>query len=548
MKTATPLILATLHLQTMAHNHHPERGHGSSGLPARGKREADQQDRPNEDAKFWLEEGSRELATALRLQKNEKLAKNIVIIVGDGMSMSTIAAARVYKGQQANKDGTSTQLVWEKFPNFGLSRTYSVDAMVPDSSSTASAMFSGVKTNYYTVGYDNSIVKDDPYSQMKANRVETVLNWAQDAGMKTGIVTTTRITHATPSALFAGTASRDWECESKMPRGKPAEAHDIATQLVEHAPGKHVDVILGGGLMSFVPKNMQDETDPEVQLVNCSCSRDLTDVWRQLNPHGRFVKTKDDLLNVNPAETEKLFGLFDWSHVPYHDTLEDHPDAPSLSDLTDTALNFLKAKSTNGFFLMVEAGRIDHAHHEGTAVRSLSETLEMDRTVQRILDHVDLEETLVIVTADHSHTMTMGGYPGRTADIGGVVRGDNGWIMKGLDGKSMPILAYANGPGFSHLVVKEKNTKRNWEAIERSNSLADTEHAHFTYKQSSGVPLDSETHGGDDVGIWAAGPMGHLVHATHQQSYIGHVMSMAGCIGLHAGTPRCIKTTSRGRF
>ena len=191
---------------------------------------------------------------------------------------------------------------------------------------------------------------------------------------------------------------------------------------------------------------------------------------------------------------------------------------------------------------MIEGGRIDHAHHSGTAVRSLSETLELDRAVNRLLDLVDLEDTLVLVTADHSHTMTIGGYPGRAADIAGVVRGDTGWVMRAQDDQTIPILSYANGPGFAGLAVRnETKHKGTWRDITRSDNLGTHEHAAFDYRQPSGVPLDSETHGGDDVGIWAAGPMAHLVHATHEQSYIGHVMSLAGCIGPHAASPRCLK-------
>ena len=193
----------------------------------------------------------------LRLRRNEGLAKNIVIVVGDGMSLSTVAAARIYKGQRAGRDGPSSRLTWEAFPHFGLSKTYCLDAMVPDSSSTASAIFSGVKTNYYTVGFDASIVRNNPHSQVNASRVETVLDWAQAAGMRTGIVTTTRITHATPSALYAKTAQRDWECATKMPTDRPAAALDIASQLVELAPGRDVDVVLGGGLSAFMPENFQ---------------------------------------------------------------------------------------------------------------------------------------------------------------------------------------------------------------------------------------------------------------------------------------------------
>ena len=117
-----------------------------------------------------------------------------------------------------------------------------------------------------------------------------------------------------------------------------------------------------------------------------------------------------------------LLGLFSWSHMPYDDELKPADDIPSLVNMTSAALDFLSQKSGDeGFFLMVEGGRIDHANHYALATRALTETLAMDKAVEEILAKVNLDDTLIIVTADHSHTLTMGGYPGRSANITGVV-------------------------------------------------------------------------------------------------------------------------------
>ncbi|XP_023325866.1 alkaline phosphatase, partial [Eurytemora carolleeae] len=506
----------------------------------------------NENKKYWLDVGRSELEKALQLSKNEGLARNIILVVGDGMSLSTISAARVYKGQQEGRDGSSSMLSWEHFPHLGLSKTYNVNAMVPDSAATAFAMVSGVKTNYFTVGFDNTIIKGSPESQLNATKVDTILHWAQEAKMKTGLVTTARVTHATPAALYARTAHRDWECDRKMPELRPAKVRDITQQLVEDAPGKDIDVVLGGGRGSFTPAEYEEQLmlfSPSHQISfnqgisKFDCSRldnkDLVEKWQKLNKNGGFVQTKSGLNNLNYTGVDKLLGLFSWSHMPYTDELTTGLDIPSLSEMTGAALDFLQNKSTDGYFLMVEGGRIDHAHHEGSAVRSLSETLELDRTVDLIMEKINLKDTLVLVTADHSHTMTMGGYPGREADITGVVKGDDGWIMKGMDGHPFPILGYANGPGFLNLRVKENQTKGNWESIERSNNLAEGDSAHYAYNQPSGIPLKTETHGGDDVGIWGIGPLTHLLHSTHEQTYIAHLMSLAGCIGPYKDTPRC---------
>jgi alkaline phosphatase len=283
-----------------------------------------------------MEEGRRELAEAEGLRPNTGLARNVVVVVGDGMSLTTVAGARILKGQRAHRDGASSRLAWEAFPHIGLSKTYNVNSMVPDSAATAFAMFSGVKTNFYTMGYDSSIVKGSLESMMTARPVETVLEWAQAAGMRTGVVTTARVTHATPAALYARTAHRDWECARAMPADRPPGALDITRQLVETARGRAIDVLLGGGLASFLP-----EGDGSVAGLSAyspgwpwACrdgradGRDLLAEWRRLHPRGRALHSRQELLNVDYNSTEQLLGLFSRSYLPYEDERAEHPETP----------------------------------------------------------------------------------------------------------------------------------------------------------------------------------------------------------------------------
>ena len=121
------------------------------------------------------------------------------------------------------------------------------------------ALFTGVKTNYKTLGYDSSIVRGRPSSHAKAEKLQSVLSWAQEAGLKTGFVTNARLTHATPAALYAHAASRDWECDGFVNRKKvhqdepvPEDFADIARQMIEFAPGNQTDIILGGGMSCFI--------------------------------------------------------------------------------------------------------------------------------------------------------------------------------------------------------------------------------------------------------------------------------------------------------
>ena len=135
----------------------------------------------------------------------------------------------------------------------------------------------------------------------------TVLDWAQEAGMMTGLVTTARVTHATPAALYAKTADRDWECDTVTPPG----VADITQQLVESARGSNITVVLGGGRASFTPTNKIGHISRET-LESFNCSRrdnvDLVARWQSLHPGGKFLSSKSDLLRVDPSKTDSLLG------------------------------------------------------------------------------------------------------------------------------------------------------------------------------------------------------------------------------------------------
>ena len=144
--------------------------------------------------------------------------------------------------------------------------------------------------------------------------MSTVLDWAQEAGMMTGLVTTARVTHATPAALYAKTADRDWECDTVSPPG----VADISHQLVETARGRKISVVLGGGRASFTPTNNVVNISRETQeTFNCSRTDnvDLVARWQSLHPGGKFLSSKSDLLRVDPSQTDSLLGekCEDWA-------------------------------------------------------------------------------------------------------------------------------------------------------------------------------------------------------------------------------------------
>jgi alkaline phosphatase len=179
---------------------------------------------------------------------------------------------------------------------------------------------------------------------------------------------------------------------------------------------------------------------------------------------------------------------------------------------------------------MVEAGRIDHGHHAGNAKRALTDAIELSRAVQRAAELVG-DDTLIIVTADHSHTLTMAGYPTRGNPILGlVVTNDDATGLpasgpaKAKDGKPYTTLGYANGSG----AVPEGGERPDLTSVD---TTADD------FKQQALVPFDSETHGGEDVAIFARGPQAYLFQGTMEENATYFVMARAFRFPMPGTTP-----------
>ncbi|CAK9831337.1 Intestinal-type alkaline phosphatase 1 [Anthophora retusa] len=286
-----------------------------------------------------------------------------------------------------------------------------MDAQVGESSACATALLCGVKANYETVGLDSSARFENCYSSFGAH-VPSLINWAQEQGKSTGLVTTTRVTHATPAALYAHTASRYWEDDGKVPLAARTSCKDIARQLLEDEPGRNINVVLGGGRRHFVPKVIQDPEEPDKEGRRLD-GRNLIEEWsrnhRLRNVAAKYVANKEQFENVDPRKVNHLLGLFSYSHMDFDvDRNTNGSGDPSLAEMTTKALRIL-AKNPEGYFLFVEGGRIDHAHHYNNAYRALDETLALEEAVRAVMKEVDLSETLLVVTADHSHVLTLGG-------------------------------------------------------------------------------------------------------------------------------------------
>jgi alkaline phosphatase len=417
--------------------------------------------------------------------------QNVLFFLGDGMGMTTMTAARIYQVGEAG------ELTMDTLPETAFVKTFSANAQVTDSAPSMSAYMTGVKMNNdvismstETAAYDPVTLKDylsgsaDTACPVSGNgkSVSTLLEIAKSKGMGTGVVTTTRITHATPAVTYAHICNRDAE-------------NTIAAQAVPGGAGYNpalldgVDVIFGGGLRHFLPSGTG------------SSRTDTRNLVAEMKTSGySFAANKSDFDKL--PTTGKLLGLFTSSHMAY-DLDRDPALEPSLSDMTARSIDQLKS-NPKGFFLMVEGGRIDHALHETTARKALQDTVAFDQAIQtgiakmRLIDP-DLKNTLIVVTADHDHTMVLNGYAaltGRTTDANpGVLGLLRNYLTKALNtdklGNPFTIIGFGNGEN-------RPDTR---------TALTDAQVYDKLYHQEATIPTNagSETHGGADVFLGAIG-------------------------------------------
>ena len=442
----------------------------------------------------------------------EPRAKNVILFVGDGMGVSTITAGRIYAGQQKGLDGESYRLAMESLPYSAFSKTYSHDAQVADSASTATAMMSGIKTLSRTLGLRSGIAYGNCAS-VGGQSTDSIFEIAEAAGLATGIVSTARITHATPAATYAESADRNWEDDNQV---GGTDCKDIARQLVDWDAGDGFEVVLGGGRGAFFPASMTDPETGEAAGRRVD-EADLTEVWTAKSDDHVYVSDQAGFDAIDFASSARVLGLFEPSHMQYElDRADDPAGEPSLAELTSAAITRL-SQNDDGYVLLVEAGRIDHAHHGVNAARALGDTAALDEAVQAALDMTDAENTLIIVTADHSHTLTIAGYPVRGNPILGKVAYGPGGVARADDGKPYTTLSYANG---------ETGCPPGEEYCARAD-LTSVDTTDKDFHQQALVFQGSETHAGEDVPVYASGPGAELVRGTIEQNEIFHVMGRA---------------------
>ncbi|MCE9927510.1 alkaline phosphatase [Aeromonas media] len=406
-------------------------------------------------------------------------AKNVILFIGDGMGPSVLTATRLFKvGEEGNLEIMS-------LPRSARIKTFSHDAQTTDSAPSMAAYTTGVKMNNEVIAMSSDTKALAPSKDANGNKginnctddngtpVPTILELAKAAGKSVGAVTTTELTHATPAATYAHICHRD-------------AAYAIAEQAVpggagfNAALGNGVDVLMGGGANHWTPYSASNKGGR-------ADGRDLT---AELGAQGyQYVTTQSDLAKI---ESGKVLGLFSAkSHLDYELDRVAKGAAntqPSLSEMTAKAIDLL-SQNSQGYFLMVEGGRIDHALHATNAKRSLTDAVALDEAVKTALGKVDLADTLIVVTADHDHTMTINGYAAKGNPVLDLVKNGDGSTQHDVDGKPFTTLVFGNGPNRADVRP----------TLTSDQVMADD------YLQETGVKLGSETHGGGDVMLFADG-------------------------------------------
>ena len=317
--------------------------------------------------------------------------RNIIVCIGDGMGPEQVKAARYYAG---------TNLFFETFPYQSTMTTGSADGSITDSAAAATAMASGQKVNNGVISL--SLPGD-------GSELQTLLEYFTTKDKSVGLVTTTYVTHATPAAFGAHTTSRN-------------NTSEITTDyLTQTRP----QVLFGGGGNGMSPSAAADAGYT-------------------------VVTTRDELFSLNTSTSSLVSGQFGLTHLPYE--VDGLGDLPRLPEMTSVALDILE-EDPDGFFLMVEGGRIDHAGHNNNLSRNIGETLAFGETVELIRNWAgNRSDTLIIVTADHE----TGGLDVLT-DNGPGVNPTVTWSTTGHT--STPVPVYAWGLNADLAVTVADNTE-----------------------------------------------------------------------------------------
>lgn len=283
---------------------------------------------------------------------NFLIAENVIVIITDGMNFDCLSIIRKISPDPLK--GIS----FDNFSQIFYCETTADNTYITDSAASGTAIFTGFKTENGFIGIDKN----------KKN-VENIIEFCKKNSFLTGVITNTRVTHATPASTYSHVEDRNSE-------------YDIALQLTQ----KDIDLVMGGGLKYFLKENRFDKKD----------------LLKEFTKKGyRVVKEKNGL---KERTDKKVIALFSNSHLSY-EFKKDTVKEPTLTEMVDYGLNYLYERSkkmNREFFLMIESGRIDHASHYTAFKELIFELLETEKMVKRVLDFASKTNTTVILVSDHA--------------------------------------------------------------------------------------------------------------------------------------------------
>ena len=365
---------------------------------------------------FYIETASNTYSLKPKqLSKSSKKAKNVILLIGDGMSISQISAYRLLNG------GPNSRISVDKFPYSGIVLTHSEDAIVTDSASSATAYSTGYKTNNTYLGLDS-----------EKNNLENLTETLDQYGFVSSLLATSEITHATPAAFVAHVDLR-WKTD------------EISSQMVD----SNVATFLGGGRHFFLPKEMGGKREDGKNLLE------------EINASHTLLTSREEMFNFDQNKSGRVFGLFADEHIRNIE-IPSHSLEPSLSEMLEFAVNrsdhFID-NGCKGFFIMAEGSQVDWAGHVNNLEYLRREMHDLDSAVESALKYaMERKDTLVVVTSDHE----TGGLliePANPVDYSGneVKFSFNTAVGRGSH-TGVPVPVYAYGPGAQHFTGTLDNT------------------------------------------------------------------------------------------
>lgn len=451
-------------------------------------------------------------------------AKNVVLMVGDGMSLQAREMGRILaKGIDEGKYNDLLEM--EKMPALALVTTSGYDSLTTDSANSASAYATGQKcvVNAFGIYADST---PDPLDDPKVENIIELVK--RTRGMATGLVTTASVTDATPAAMLAHTRRR-------------AEQNYVAAAMLEdsHRP----DVILGGGTRYFTPESAAG-----------SKRKDDRDLIAEFKAKGYSFSNDKASLASTPKDATKLLGLYtpntmnvylDREVLKNNGATKDYPNQPGLVAMTEKALDAL-SKNANGFFLMVEGASIDKQLHAMDWQRATYDTIEFDKTVKTVKDFAEKAgDTLVIVLADHAHGASITGtYTEKDGKTGReAVRTYAKSIFPTFEDKDADGFPDDPNPNVTLAVqyANHPDTNMNYKLVPTPTAPTVEQNGKYVanpakagWFEAGNIPEseDSETHAADDIILNAMGPGSDYFHGVLDNTEV--FFGMIRALGLDA--------------